>query len=34
MSKKMLELIVPDAVCLQMDAKDSTEVIKTLGKNC
>lgn len=32
MSKKMLELIVPDAVCLQMDAKDSTEVIQTLGE--
>ena len=32
MSKKMLELIVPNAVCLQMDAKDSTEVIQTLGE--
>jgi len=31
MSNKMLDLIVPDAVCLQLDAKDSTEVIRTLG---
>jgi galactitol PTS system EIIA component len=31
MSKTMLELLVPDAVCLKMDAKDSTEVIQTLG---
>ena len=31
MSKKMLELIVPDAVCLALDAKNSTEVIQTLG---
>lgn len=32
MSEKMLELIVPGAVCLQLDAKDSTEVIQKLGE--
>ena len=30
-SEKILELIVPDAVCLQLDAKNSTEVIQCLG---
>ncbi|MDX9864579.1 MAG: PTS sugar transporter subunit IIA [Anaerolineaceae bacterium] len=32
MINKILELIVPDAVCLNMDAKDSAEVIRTLGE--
>jgi len=32
MSEKMLELIVPSAVCLQVDAKNSTEVIQLLGE--